>query len=150
VVLKAVAGALRTSSGDLVFRVGGEEFAVLLAGCLPADAVKVAERLRATVVSLDLLDGAPVTVSVGVAWTSPNLKGETDHEGVYKKADRALYYAKWTGKNRVALFDDCPRVATPDGPLSKAPTLARGATDTKSVMKTVRPWKATQRRRAAG
>ena len=46
-MLQAVASALRTSSGDRVFRVGGEEFAVLLAHCGPDDAVKVAERLCA-------------------------------------------------------------------------------------------------------
>lgn len=144
VVLRAVAGALRTSSGDRVFRLGGEEFAVLLAGCGASDAVKVADRLRRTVLDLDLLDGDPVTVSVGVAWTSP-AKGEaTDHDGVYKKADKALYYAKWTGKNRVALFDDCPRVAATGQGTSTGHSLgvlARGASDTKSVGRTVRPWK---------
>ena len=45
VVLREVASALRTSSGDQVFRVGGEEFAVLLANCSAADAIKVAQRL---------------------------------------------------------------------------------------------------------
>jgi diguanylate cyclase (GGDEF)-like protein len=139
VVLRAVARALRTNSGDLVFRVGGEEFAVLLAGCMPADAVRVAERLRKTVLELALLDSAPVTVSVGVAWTSGPKNGSADHDGVYKKADRALYYAKWTGKNRVALFDQCPRVAG-ENANAKAPTLARGATETSSVQRTLRPW----------
>src|SRR5207237_9046630 len=84
VVLRAVAGALRTSAGDRVFRVGGEEFAVLLPGCSPENALKVAERVRATVRSLELLDGAPVTVSVGVAWTG----AVVDHDSVYKKADK--------------------------------------------------------------
>src|SRR4051812_37111264 len=45
VVLKAVASVLRTASGDRVFRIGGEEFAVLLANCSTKDAAKVAERL---------------------------------------------------------------------------------------------------------
>src|SRR5580693_2406052 len=55
IVLRAVGRALRTNTGDRVFRVGGEEFAVLLVGCAPEDAVKVAERLRQTVSDLELL-----------------------------------------------------------------------------------------------
>lgn len=102
VVLRAVAAALRTSSGDRVFRVGGEEFAVLLAGCSAEDAAKVAQRLCETIRALDLLEGEEkVTVSAGVAWaTDP-----TEHEMAYRRADKALYHAKNTGKNRVARFD---------------------------------------------
>lgn len=124
VVLREVASVLRTASGDRVFRVGGEEFAVLLAGCSARDAAKVAERLCAKVRSLDVLDGSPVTVSVGVAHAP--LEGESaDHDSIYKQADQALYYAKWTGKNRVAVFDGIPlesgayatkRVKKPDVP----------------------------------
>lgn len=106
VVLRAVAGALRTHSGDRVFRIGGEEFAVLLANCSVKDATKVAERLCATVRGLDVLD-SPVTVSVGVA-TLPICGSSGDHDSVYRQADQALYYAKWTGKNRVAVFDGIP------------------------------------------
>lgn len=99
VVLRAVASVLRTGSGDRVFRVGGEEFAVLLAACGPEDAARVAERLCDCVRALDLLDGFPVTVSAGVAWSGQ----PGDHEAVYQQADRALYEAKLTGKNRVAM-----------------------------------------------
>lgn len=95
-VLTAVAAALRTGSGDRVFRVGGEEFAVLLAGCSARDAEKVAARLCATVRALDL--GFPVTVSAGVAWCGD----PTAHEQVYRRADRALYLAKRSGRDRVA------------------------------------------------
>jgi diguanylate cyclase (GGDEF)-like protein len=100
VVLKAVASVLRTSSGDRVFRVGGEEFAVLLAHCGPDDAVTVAERLCAKVRSLDVLDGQPVTVSAGVAWSGRG----SQHDRVYKQADKALYHAKCTGRNRVSRY----------------------------------------------
>jgi diguanylate cyclase (GGDEF)-like protein len=138
VVLRAVGKALRTGAGDRVFRVGGEEFAVLLAGCSPQNAVKVAERLRKTVSQLDLLDSRPVTVSVGVAWTSPHAGSRAEHDGVYKKADRALYYAKWRGKNRVALFDECP-------PLEKLPpriatVLPPGHATERKPTGTIRPW----------
>lgn len=106
VVLKAVAGVLRTSSGDRVFRVGGEEFVVLLAGCDADDAQKVAERLCETVRKLALVEGRPVTVSAGVAWTG-DVK-TPDHETIYRRADQALYRAKCSGKNRVARYDAQP------------------------------------------
>jgi diguanylate cyclase (GGDEF)-like protein len=112
VVLRAVAAVLRTSSGDRVFRVGGEEFAVLLANCTAEDAVKVAERLVATVRNLEILEGHPVTISAGVAWCGQ----PTDHEAVYRRADQALYRAKSTGKNRVARFEQ------PTRPVAPAPT----------------------------
>lgn len=95
-VLKGVAAALRVNSGDRVFRVGGEEFAVLLR-CGKEDAQAVAERLCETVRSLPILEAWPVTVSVGVAWT---VAGD-DHDHVYRRADKALYRAKGSGKNQV-------------------------------------------------
>lgn len=94
-VLEGVASVLRIGSGDRVFRVGGEEFAVLLAGCSAEDAVKVAERLCERVRGLDL--GFPVTVSAGVAWCGD----PRAHEQAYRQADRSLYHAKQTGRNRV-------------------------------------------------
>lgn len=110
VVLKAVAASLRTSSGDRVFRVGGEEFAVLLANCDAEDAAKVGERLCETVRKLDLLEGRPVTVSAGVAWSG---EPANDHETIYRRADQALYRAKCSGKNRVARFDASPPAPAP-------------------------------------
>lgn len=100
VVLRAVAASLRTNSGDRVFRIGGEEFAVLLANCSAEDAVKVAQRLCATVRGLELLEGQPVTVSAGVAWAGD----PTQHDDAFKRADEALYLAKNSGRNRVARF----------------------------------------------
>jgi len=102
VVLRAIASALRTATGDRIFRVGGDELAVLLAGCSPEDALRVAERLRAIVQRLDVLDQMRVTVSIGVAHTGPPVVAFEEHEHVYAAADRALYGAKWSGKNRVA------------------------------------------------
>ncbi len=99
-VLRAVAGALRTSSGDQVFRIGGEEFAVLLANCAGDDATSVAHRLCKTVRSLDVIEGRPVTVSAGVAWAGD----PTEHEATFVQADQALYHAKNTGKDGVSRF----------------------------------------------
>ena len=102
-VLQAVASVLRLSSGDRVFRVGGEEFAVLLAACSAADAENVARRLCQRVRDLELVEGQPVTVSAGVAWSGP--QAPLAHERTYREADEALYHAKANGKNRVSRFD---------------------------------------------
>ncbi|HBP22371.1 MAG TPA: hypothetical protein DEA08_31895 [Planctomycetes bacterium] len=100
-VLRAVAGALRLTSGDRVFRIGGEEFAVVLVNCSSNDASKVAERLVRRVREEVEIDGRPVTVSAGVAWAGR--PGE--HERVYRMADRALYHAKLSGKDRVSRYE---------------------------------------------
>lgn len=119
-VLRAVASVLRTSSGDRVFRVGGEEFAVLLAHCGAEDAEKVAERLVAKVRSLALLEGFPVTVSAGVAWSG---EPPEDHDVVYRRADQALYFAKRTGKDRVARWET--RTVREPAPAPRAVVAAR-------------------------
>jgi diguanylate cyclase (GGDEF)-like protein len=92
-------------AGDLVARYGGEEFAVLLGGTAVADAAAVAGRLRAGVEALALPHpaspaGAVVTVSVGVAGWIPGIDGGSAGELV-AAADRALYAAKRSGRNRM-------------------------------------------------
>jgi len=86
---------------DVVARVGGEEFAVLLPSCGLDDALAVAERLRALVARQALgFDGAHIeyTISAGVA----AVDGESlNLEALMKRADQALYAAKAGGRNRV-------------------------------------------------
>ncbi|MCD2516530.1 diguanylate cyclase [Massilia sp. G4R7] len=86
---------------DVVARIGGEEFAVLLPSTdLPRAAV-VAERLRAIVASSSVhFEGARIhyTVSAGVACV---LDGEGGIDLLLKRADQALYAAKRAGRNRV-------------------------------------------------
>ena len=80
---------------DSVFRVGGEEFAVLFRGVDAAHALPIAERLRAGVERIKF--SVPLRVSVGLAsW--PDLA--LDRDGLVKNADAALYDAKHAGKNR--------------------------------------------------
>ncbi len=99
-VLREVAAALRVSSGDRVFRIGGEEFAVILSNCGAEDATTVAQRLCERVRTLVSIEGRIVTVSAGVAWAGD----PTEHEATFRHADRALYHAKQTGKNGVSRF----------------------------------------------
>lgn len=90
---------------DILARVGGEEFVVLLPESDTAGALESAERLRAYTVaepvstSVGALD---ITVSVGVALATP---GDGDLEEVLQRVDRALYRAKDNGRNRSELAD---------------------------------------------
>lgn len=91
--------------GDARFRIGGEEFAVLLCDTTAQAAQAIAERLRAQVAAhrLELQDGAlAMTVSVGLATLRAQDAGWDD---VLQRADAALYQAKRHGRNRVAAAD---------------------------------------------
>ncbi len=87
---------------DMLGRIGGEEFAMLLPATAPAAAALTAERLRAWVAEapMHLPDGVAleVTVSIGLAALDP-----ADAEGAHalSRADQALYAAKRAGRNRV-------------------------------------------------
>jgi diguanylate cyclase (GGDEF)-like protein len=95
-VLQDVAYVLRKElrAFDLVYRLGGEEFLVLLPDTQAAAARSVAEKLRAEVATA--AGPVPVTCSVGVATWS----GETPEE-LMRRADEALYAAKDAGRDRV-------------------------------------------------
>ncbi|MEF2145927.1 MAG: PAS domain S-box protein [Desulfovibrionaceae bacterium] len=104
-VLKALAraglSALRTN--DVLGRLGGEEFAVLLPETGPQQAIEAAERIRAAIGSIVIADErAPegeihITASAGVATLGGALK---DVESTLKAADEALYRAKDLGRDR--------------------------------------------------
>ena len=105
-VLVAIAGCMVANSrrpGDLCARLGGEEFAILLPDTELAGAARIAEAIRAALVSLalphaDSLLGV-VSVSIGVASVYPVLSGSS--ADVVKQADAMLYQAKRAGRNRV-------------------------------------------------
>jgi len=86
---------------DLVGRLGGEEFAILLANASQEGALLVAERLRsAFAAAAASVDGLPIhaTASVGLLILHPG----QDMSALLDLADQALYRAKATGRNRVA------------------------------------------------
>ncbi len=109
-VLRRVAMLLeeQVRGGDLLARVGGEEFAVLALEAPMAEASVLAERLRVAIESAGPIPvgrtAVPVTISVGVAvlWTRQGdlLKAP---ERLLASADDALYRAKRNGRNRVEL-----------------------------------------------
>jgi diguanylate cyclase (GGDEF)-like protein len=98
--LANIARACKRDS-DVLARIGGEEFAVLLPETDLPGAQLMAERLRVEVASSPLTDvPAPIasTVSIGVADADP---GMADFARLMKAADDALYDAKRSGRNRV-------------------------------------------------
>lgn len=97
-VAKRIHSACRKN--DIVARVGGEEFIVLLEGAAQAEAALVAEKIRTAVADKAIHD-IRCSISVGVAQI-----GKTERqEDFFDRADHALYHAKITGKNRVELAD---------------------------------------------
>jgi len=84
--------------GERPFRVGGEEFAVLLADTAIEAGLQRAEALRQVVESSPFIGIGTLTASFGVATVS----GAETLASVLKRADRALYLAKGGGRNRVA------------------------------------------------
>ena len=96
---------------DVVARVGGEEFAVLLPSTGVAGALAVADRLRQAVASHALVvDGVPIliTVSGGVATLDDPQLGL---DGLMKRADQALYAAKAAGRNRIECWSPAATLA---------------------------------------
>lgn len=91
----AIRGALRAF--DLVYRLGGEEFLMLLPGADAEDAQRIAERVRRAVEKTSH-PGVPITISIGGA-TDDGRDFEFSH--LFKQADAALYRAKEAGRNRV-------------------------------------------------
>jgi len=98
-VLKGIVSLIQKRSRklDLLFRIGGEEFMLLLPDTQEAAAAVVAEELRAATAESRLVEGWQVTLSIGVAELRP---GESSDSWM-KHADDALYAAKKAGRNRV-------------------------------------------------
>lgn len=113
-VLKAVAACARARlrGSDVLGRLGGEEFGLVLPATGMAGAKHLAEQVRLAVEALELKGdgGQPVrvTVSAGVAEAA---RGDTP-ETLIHLADKALYQAKQKGRNRVIVADDWMRNST--------------------------------------
>ena len=120
-VLRAVGLAVRTAirPSDIVARIGGEEFLVLLPDATDDDARMVAERLRTALRTLDLIGpDVPVTASFGVARMQDF---DLDAEQLLQRADRALYGAKASGRDGIVVAPLVPSgVIEPDDQLPGA------------------------------
>ena len=112
-VLSGVSAALRGAcrAGDVVGRIGGDEFALILPDTSGETAAALGERLRLEVRDLDL--PVPVTLSIGAA----ELAHEIDTGlRLLQAADLALYDAKSAGRDGVALHCPPPRAGVRDRP----------------------------------
>jgi diguanylate cyclase (GGDEF)-like protein len=105
---------------DIACRYGGEEFAVILPEAASAQGAAAAERIRASIetrgavvvaerirqrIEQSRLEGIGATVSIGV---SSYPEHGADPDALIRSADDALYRAKGTGKNRVAVASATP------------------------------------------
>lgn len=101
-VLKAVGNCLKgvTRRHDVVARLGGEEFALLIPNADMVTMTRLAERIRGTIGGMAIVAAGSrfsVTASVGLAlWD-----GEETAEALFRRADQQLYQAKNSGRNRV-------------------------------------------------
>jgi diguanylate cyclase (GGDEF)-like protein len=102
-VLKTLAHIIRsnTRKEDTICRTGGEEFTLLLPDTPPDGAWKVGEKIRLEF-HKENLDGENLSFSGGVS--SFPLDSSIKEEVVYL-ADKAMYYAKYLGKNRITIMD---------------------------------------------
>lgn len=102
-VLKSLTSILKSScqGNEIVARFGGEEFLVVLPGYSVEEALAHAEEIRKCIeqsqLSPTLPEDKPVTVSGGVATLTPNM----DDEALVDNADKNLYKAKESGRNRI-------------------------------------------------
>ena len=96
---------LELRDSDVFGRLGGEEFCVLLQQANRDEALNAAERIRQRVQELSFKDPAgdlfTLTVSIGV---TNNLEGDEHLANLLERADKALYQAKQTGRNKVVWF----------------------------------------------
>jgi diguanylate cyclase (GGDEF)-like protein len=98
-VLKFVAQTVNTCirKSDYLFRIGGEEFAIIAANTNASHAIMLAEKIRQTFTTKKYREDCSVTLSLGVAELQDN-EGVDD---IFRRADSALYKAKTSGRNRV-------------------------------------------------
>ena len=89
---------------DVVGRLGGEEFAVILPETEANEAIEVAERLREAVAKMEVTIpvGLPIHFTVSIGITTLNNK-DVDIDMLLNQADKALYVAKETGRNKVCI-----------------------------------------------
>ncbi len=103
VVLREVAYQLRKQlrAFDLAYRLGGEEFLILVPGSGIEQTAQLAERLRSGICAAEMSAGVSATMSFGVG--ASGHKERFDYHAVFAEADAALYRAKSDGRDRVCV-----------------------------------------------
>ena len=89
-------------ASDIVGRIGGEEFAILLPETSPPQAAAMAERVRASVAALRIpIDGEDVSPTISIGMAGLRFHQADPLAAAMKTADAMLYRAKEAGRNRV-------------------------------------------------
>lgn len=107
-ILRAVAAILvgELRPVDVVARLGGEEFALLLPDATPEDGAAVAERIRRVIEALRVSTaGQPLELTASFGVAALGTEGPDPVHAAYAAADRALYRAKALGRNRVCIAE---------------------------------------------
>lgn len=106
-VIKRVASQLESTfrSKDYVFRIGGDEFAIIVVEMPSVNKASISERLEKLKIELikSEKDLPPVTISAGITFS--DYEGENKMD-VFRQADEALYFSKEHGKNSYSFYDD--------------------------------------------
>jgi diguanylate cyclase (GGDEF)-like protein len=115
-LLRLLADALRATvrPNDVVCRLGGEEFAVIMSGCDADDAMRVADRIAARLAQIDLPAVGSVSVSMGLARGPEDAMNPRELAAC---AEAAMMTAKARGKNRAVLYEEGATTERPDAPL---------------------------------
>jgi len=102
-VLKKIGSILKSKlrKDDLIIRMGGEEFLIILDNNATDKVMIIAEKLRKAIEETDF-EKTKVTSSFGVCCGEVNI--EDDFEKLYSLVDEALYIAKQNGKNRIEIY----------------------------------------------
>ena len=108
-LLRAVAHAIKSAcrDSDTVCRLGGDWFAMILPETMALEALGLCLEVEHRIHVIDAGGGSPVTVSIGLA-VYPDHAADADD--LVRKADGALYWAKYHGKDQVLVYD--PHVVT--------------------------------------
>ena len=109
-ILKRVGRTIKKTfkrANDEVYRVGGEEFAVIIDGQDESLGERMAERLRQRVEQLDIKHSdnngyGRLTVSIGIC--TQQIEQDTTIDELYNNADRAMYCSKQNGRNRITMY----------------------------------------------
>lgn len=104
-VLKELAQIMqnRRRKSDMVVRLGGEEFAILLPETSKEQAYKIAQQLRQTIEKnrVNLSDGNTIYFTASMGISSVDMDKESDIDAALSRADKVLYKAKESGRNNV-------------------------------------------------
>ncbi len=107
-VLKAMTSVIaqRTRAQDLLGRLGGEEFLVILPNTSEEGALQLAENLRQSVAaaSFQAVSGEPIDITVSIGLCAVSQLSDPQCDDLIGAADQALYRAKAAGRNRVEVF----------------------------------------------